>query len=64
MGHSARKEKLEMVFPGQFDRDMLPEGRRTFPYVHCNIQDGAFYHSYKLCLGIFSFLEMEASDNP
>ena len=59
MSESARNEELTMVVFGQFDCHMLSIGRRTFPDIHCHIENPSLDYTYKLGLSVRWFLKME-----
>ena len=63
MGKTARDKELAMVFFREFYRDVFPESRRSFPYIHSNIENLAFNDSDQLALRILPFLKMKTAED-
>ena len=60
---SFRDEKLTVVVFCEFNCNVFSVGRRAFADVDCDVEDTAFDYAYELCLGVWRFLEMKASDH-
>ena len=61
MGKTLWNEHLEMIFPGEFYREMVSESWGSFTKVHRHIKHTAADHAHKLRLCMGTGLQMQST---
>ena len=60
MREAFRHPEHAFVIGGQFQRNVLSEGRRVFAYVHSHIQHRTLHHAHKLGLRVLNLVVQAA----